>query len=298
MKEVWVMRKKKTFIIGITSLIMIVGILALFFVNPSKEYSTPKNQSENFKVNEQTDNENTGATHNNVNNDNSQENDVVDNNQPAPNDFKQNSEKNDASQNKNNQNSTTTQNSSNNNTTDNNNNPNSEKNEADKSENPNTQQQPESTPISIDATKEFYCTGNYVLNGSKCEYQFSSDALIKYVCDEGTLSGNECKITKKISIPINTYSASYEICLNKGLSGYNLFNCACSAQGGTTDGALTGSYTCYKNATQYIDARQEYYCIDGTTLNGNKCVKTFITEAPFEYKCPDGYSLIGNKCIN
>lgn len=154
----------------------------------------------------------------------------------------------------------------------------------------------QNTVIRIDATKEYYCIGNFQLIGTKCVSKISVDALSKYVCDEGELQGTSCIISGKTVVYVNQYAGYYEACYSKGLRDYNLYQCACSSQGGYTQKISDTEYKCYKNGTTTKNARLEYYCTSGTTLVGNKCEKEYSTDAPFKLTCPNGYKLNGIYC--
>lgn len=160
---------------------------------------------------------------------------------------------------------------------------------------PNPVQSP-SPIIKIDATKEYYCIGGFQLSGTKCINKLSVNAPSRYVCDEGELQGMNCIVSGKTLVYINQYAGYYEVCYNKGLSGYNLFQCACSSQGGYTQKISDNEYKCYKNGTTTKSAKLEYYCTSDTTLVGNKCEKEYSTDAPFKLICPDGYKLNGIYC--
>ena len=135
----------------------------------------------------------------------------------------------------------------------------------------------------IKGTKEYYCTSNFELKGSKCVYVLESEPLQRSKCNEGTLSDGKCKV--ETVMDISGYYSSYalEKCVSLGGGGaYN--NCVCSNSGGTFD-SRTGA--CYKRTTRSVNPTIEYYCIDSMKLENGKCVKKYETDAPYRYTCPD-----------
>lgn len=175
------------------------------------------------------------------------------------------------------------------------NNPNDTKHEQ-KDENYDNQVGNSNLIITIDAIKEYYCTDGFELKNDTCFKVISTDALKKYSCDDGTENSTVCKETQIEQIPINKYSGSYESCASKGLSGYNLFSCACNAQGGTVDRYTSGNYSCNKKIIKEVPAKEVLYCVSGTKLNGNKCEKIFSTSALYDLTCPSGYEQVGTEC--
>ena len=143
----------------------------------------------------------------------------------------------------------------------------------------------------INATKEYYCTDNYTLNGTKCQYKFTNPALQRYYCESGTLNGTKC--TGSSNVPFSAYtSAVREQC--QGLAGSgNYDSCLCSKSGGSYDST---NKICYKNQTVSTNAQLEYYCTSDLTLEGSNCVKYYSLDAMYKYTCPNGYTLEIDKC--
>ena len=50
-----------------------------------------------------------------------------------------------------------------------------------------------------------------------------------------------------------------------------------------------------KKATT-VDAKEKKYCIDGYTLEGDKCIKIFEVDAIVKQYCPNGWTLNGDIC--
>lgn len=218
------------------------------------------------------------------------DNDVIlDNSQELNNNKKEDSVVNDTTTN----NNVISNNNLTNNTKPNPNNNTSQKNEETK---PNYNPSPKKEVIS--ATKEYYCTGDYTLVGTKCTYTLSSDALMDYYCDSGTLNGAVCKIQQRTPL-VNRVS---NWCVNNGLAGSG--SCprtGCNAVGGIYDdneyrNNSNSIYWCYSLTEKSVPAKSDYYCPNGFSLNGDKCSKYYETDAPFKYTCPSGYILVGTNC--
>lgn len=145
--------------------------------------------------------------------------------------------------------------------------------------------------VEIEATKEYYCTNGYTLNGTTCEYKFSGDALQRYYCESGELSGTKC--TGYVNAVFTAYTSGVrEQC--QSLYGSGKYNqCLCNKSGGTYD---SNKDTCYKVKEVSSNAKLEYYCTGDLTLEGDKCVKYYSLDAFYKYTCPDGYTLYVNKC--
>ena len=185
--------------------------------------------------------------------------------------------------NDNSSNSSISNNTNNNNTSSNNSSSNNNNNNSSNNSNSNNNNNNNKT---IEATKEYYCIGNYKLEGKECVYSYSSSALINYTCNKGTLNGSKCNYTSTTKTPLNPYS-SVPGC--SGLTGYQYCSCA---------GGVYENNTCYvyKETTITENAIANYYCPDSYTLVGDQCVLYSRTDAPFKLVCPAGYTLIGIEC--
>lgn len=152
--------------------------------------------------------------------------------------------------------------------------------------------------IYIDAILEYYCLGDYILDGTKCKHTLEVDAPQKYYCTSGTLSGGSCKIQAKYPLTSNVKVW----CSQNGLSGSgNCPSVGCSAVGGIYDAEeyrknSSSLYWCYKWNEKSTPAKTEYYCPDGYVLDGTKCYKHYETDAPYKFTCPTGYTLFGTQC--
>lgn len=142
------------------------------------------------------------------------------------------------------------------------------------------------TNKTIEATKEYYCVGNFELKGKKCVYSYSSNALIKYSCSKGDLVGSRCEYTTTTKTPMNPYSVVPGC---SGLKGGQYCNCA----GGSYE---NGTCYVYTEKTITENAIVNYYCPDDYNLVNNKCLLYSETDAPFKLSCPIGYTLIGLEC--
>lgn len=106
----------------------------------------------------------------------------------------------------------------------------------------------------------------------------------------------------KTSVKITLTSQAKAWCANNGLTGSgNCPSIGCGKVGGIYDSTeysknSSSLYWCYKWSENSSAAKSEYYCLDGYTLNYNKCEKYYVTDAPFKLKCPSGYDLVGTSC--
>lgn len=142
----------------------------------------------------------------------------------------------------------------------------------------------------ISATKEYYCTGDYKLDGTKCYSIFSAPAIENYYCDKGTLDGNKCIINSVVPYTPDKYGVAGELCESYSGTGY-YENCVCNKDGGTWDGQ-----NCYKSVTTSTNASVGYRCTGDLVLDGNMCYKLYELDAMYKYTCPSGYTLIGTNC--
>lgn len=142
----------------------------------------------------------------------------------------------------------------------------------------------------IQATKEYYCPQNYVLNENKCVYKITSSVLSRYKCDSGTLNGSKCITTSNTIITYSNYGSQAEACQSLYGSG-QWDNCMCSKYGGTLQ-----NQNCYKTNSIVKDATLEYYCPQNYNLEENNCVAYIENDAVLNYTCPQGYILNGTNC--
>lgn len=160
----------------------------------------------------------------------------------------------------------------------------------------NSESSKEPEKIVINANKEYYCIDDFILNGTKCTYKLSSPALSKFICNSGTLNGSVCET--KVKIP--KVNQALNACSRLGLSGSgSCHQVGCNNINGIyskTDDDNNTLYWCYIWDTSKTDAKTEFYCPSGYTLEGENCTKYYETDAPFNLTCPTGYTLNGINC--
>lgn len=144
-------------------------------------------------------------------------------------------------------------------------------------------------------TKRVYeeCSRHYSCSGGGTSTVAASKS---YYCNEGTLDGTKCIITKTNKVDANV---SYE-CTDGKLNGDKcILNTSKETNANLTykcdAGTLNNANMCEIVSKKEVNAQKVYNCTVGE-LKGDKCLITGISETYTVYKCEIG-TLKGNKCL-
>ena len=132
--------------------------------------------------------------------------------------------------------------------------------------------------------KKYICSNGWTLNGVKCQMKSVINTSSELYCESGTLSNGKCQVVLDWYVP---YCGGEE--MTPALSS------CCMKYGGEIKHGDIGYYCLGKKATT-VDAKEKKYCIDGYTLEGDKCIKIFEVDAIVKQYCPNGWTLNGDIC--
>ncbi len=133
----------------------------------------------------------------------------------------------------------------------------------------------------IEPTKNYYCVeqsgydANW-LDGTKCIYSKSYEPYTRYYCENGTLNGNICNVSRILNVPASSVN--------------------CSNKDGTISCTRLDDCRCIYTETTPEYAKTEKYCINNLFLDDGKCWFFSELQALYKLTCPPNYTLNAGKC--